>query len=44
MFSGHTRAALIYPEGKLEWLQLVIEFVCFVAYVVGFQCKGVVFL
>ena len=40
MFSGHTRA-LIYPEGKLEWLQLVIDFV---AYVVGFQCKGVVFL
>ena len=43
MFSGHTRA-LIYPEGKLEWLQLVIEFVFFVAYIVGFQCKGVVFL
>ena len=43
MFSGHTRARS-YIEGKLEWLQLVIEFVCFVAYIVEFECKGVVFL
>ena len=35
MFSGHTCAL------KLEWLQLVVEFVCFVAYVVGFQCKSI---
>ena len=30
-------------KGKLEWLQLVIKFVYFVAYIVGFQCNGVFF-